>query len=105
MSPPADEQPLTDVTWVHVFERDTPAGAVFMREDADIPLSRRPREQIVLRADGSAMILRAGPDDRLVESPAQWSRDAGDIVVRASGAAQSMRIIEQSADRLLVRMK
>jgi hypothetical protein len=104
MAPPAEQRPLTDVVWVHVFERDTAAGAVFMREDADIPLSRRPRERLVLHADGSAIMLRAGPDDRFVESPARWSRDGDDIVVRA-GTAETLRIIEQSADRLLVRMK
>jgi hypothetical protein len=37
-------------------------------------LSRRPRERLVLKADGSARVLLPGPDDRLVERPARWTK-------------------------------
>jgi hypothetical protein len=76
---------LYATTWVHVFEQDTPQGAVFRPEEADIPLSRRPRERISLQADGSARFLMPGPDDRFVEHP-------------------EMRIVEHSPERLLVEM-
>ena len=36
----ADKKESVTGTWVHVFEEDTPEGAVFRPEDADIPLSR-----------------------------------------------------------------
>ena len=87
--------------WVHVFEEDTPAGAVFRPAESDIPLSRRPRQQVELRPDGTAVLLRGGADDRYVEQPADWSDDGGQIVVRAGGVVR-MRILEWSADRLLV---
>jgi hypothetical protein len=89
-------------TWVHVFEEDTDEGQVFRREDADIPLSRRPRERIELGADGSAALLRPGPDDRFVREPARWTEEGGQIVVRDSADAVRMRIVSRSADRMVV---
>jgi hypothetical protein len=92
------------LTWVHVFEQDTPDGAVFLPEDADIPLSRRPRLRLELGADGSAALWTPGPDDRPVRQPARWIEE-GDhwIVCDADGVAR-MRIVERSADRLVVKM-
>jgi hypothetical protein len=89
------------VIWVHVFEEDTPEGAVFRPIDADIPLSRRPRERLELRDDGSAVLLTGGPDDRPVAQEARWKEEGGQIVVRSRGAVR-LRIKEQSDDRLLV---
>jgi hypothetical protein len=60
-------------TWVHVFEQDTAAGAVFRPEEGDIPLSRRPRERVEMHADGSAVLWAGGPDDRYVAQPATWA--------------------------------
>ena len=91
-------------TWVHVFEEDTPDGAVFKPEDADIPLSRRPRERVELRADGSAVLLAPGPDDRFVPQPARWSDEGGAVIVRDARDTVRMRIIKRSADRLVVDM-
>lgn len=91
-------------TWVHVFEEDTAEGAVFRPEDADIPLSRRPRERIELRADGSATILVPGPDDRFVPQPARWTDEGGALVVRDAEDAVRMRVVKQSSDRLVVEM-
>ena len=87
--------------WVHVFEEDTPEGAVFRPDDANIPLSRRPRERFELRPDGTAVLLSAGPDDRPVPKPARWSEEENGIVLRAGGAVR-LKILEQSEDRLLV---
>jgi hypothetical protein len=82
MPQPGDR--LAATRWVHVFEEDTADGAVYRPEDADIPLSRRPREQIEFSPDGSARVFEGGPDDRLVARRA------------------AVRIIEQSPDRLVV---
>lgn len=90
-------------TWVHVFEEDTAEGAVYRPEDADIPLSRRPRERIQLRQDGSARISVQGADDRYVDQPATWQEDEGAIVIRKSSAAPSLRVVSQTAARLVVR--
>jgi hypothetical protein len=90
-------------TWVHVFEEDTAEGEVFRSADADIPLSRRPRQRVELRPDGSAVLFSGGPDDRYVPTSARWTEEDGEIVVRDANDIVRMRIIEQSADRLLVR--
>ena len=90
-------------TWVHVFEEDTAEGAVYRPEDGDIPLSRRPRERIQLRADGSAHISVQGPDDRYVKEPATWKEEEGAIVIRKGSAAPSLRVVSQTASRLVVR--
>lgn len=91
-------------TWVHVFEQDSKAGAVFRRADTDIPLSRRPRERVELHEDGRAVLLTAGGDDRYVPQPAQWTREDGEIVVRDSRGRVHMRIVEEFPERLVVRM-
>ena len=89
--------------WVHVFEEDTADVRVFRAEDADIPLSRRPRQRLELRPDGSATLWMPGPDDRPVPQPARWTEEDGEIVVRDARDAIQLRIIERSADRLVVR--
>ena len=93
---------LFGTTWVHVFEEDNAEGAVYRPEDGDIPLSRRPRERIQLRPDGSARISVQGADDRYVEQPATWKEEGGAIVIR-QGAAPSLRVVSQTAARLVVR--
>jgi hypothetical protein len=93
-------------TWVHVFEKDTPEGAVYLPEDADIPLSRRPRERLELGDDGEATLLEPGPDDRFVEKPARWT-DSADEAASASRRASNVvdiRIVERTPDRLVVRI-
>ena len=96
-------KPPVSRVWVHVFEEDTPDSATFRPEEADIPLSRRPRERFELRPDGSAVLMGGGPDDRPVAQPASWAVDGSDIVVSAGGTTR-LRIVEQSRDRLRVRM-
>lgn len=96
-------------TWVHVFEEDTPEGAVYRLEDDNIPLSRRPRERLALADDGSARVSAPGPDDRLVDQPATWHEDGGHVVVRttARGAAppRELVIVERSPTRLVVKRR
>jgi hypothetical protein len=103
MSDEASRSTLYDVTWVHVFEEDTPAGSVFMRSDADIPLSRRPRLSFAVHEDGSAEIAIPGGDDRHRSRPARWVDDGAEIVVRADDGSHTLRVIEREADRLIVR--
>ena len=87
--------------WVHVGETDE--GAVYKPEDADIPLSRRPRERMALQADGSARLFLPGPDDRYVEVPATWTDDAGTVVVSARGGKTRLRIVAESPSQLVVK--
>jgi hypothetical protein len=92
-------------TWVHVYEQDTPEGAVYKPEHADIPLSRRPRERIELAPDGKATLLTPGPDDRFVRQVARWSEEDDEVVVRDVSNAVKLRIIERTPDRMVVRVK
>jgi hypothetical protein len=99
----AAECSFCDIEWVHVFEQDNGKDAVYLPIDADIPPSRRPREHLVLHADGSATIRTGGPDDRLVARPAKWSKDDdGNVVVRDQGRA-TLRVVDYSPNRLVVR--
>lgn len=93
---------MTPTTWVHVFEEDTAEGAVYRPEDADIPLSRRPRERLVLGADGRATLFTTGADDRLVGRPGTW-RD-GTTGKAAAQPGADVQIVSRSADRLVVRI-
>jgi hypothetical protein len=90
--------------WVHVFEDDSAAGAVFKPENADIPLSRRPRERVEFRGGGAATIWKGGPDDRPAPIAARWTQEDEALVVRDSGGSVRLRVIEQSPDRLLVKL-
>lgn len=100
---PAKADPLFAKTWVHVFEEDTAAGAVYRAEDdAAIPLSRRPRERLRLDSDGSAYVSGAGPDDRNIERTATWSEQDGALVIRESGAPD-LRVVDRTPARLVVR--
>jgi hypothetical protein len=90
--------------WVHVFEEDTAAGAVFRPEDADVPLSRRPRERIEFRTGGAATIWKGGPDDRPAPIAARWTQEGDELVVRDTGGAVRLRVVEHSPDRLLVKL-
>jgi hypothetical protein len=91
-------------TWVHVFERDTPEGAVYLPEDADIPLSRRPRERLELGADGKATLLVPGPDDRFIRKPARWTDEDGEVAARGSSDAVTVHIVERTSARLVVKI-
>jgi hypothetical protein len=93
---------LVGKTWVHVFEEDTDAGAVYRPDDGDIPLSRRPRERFKINADGSAQLYTPGPDDRVVEHPATWEHDGDALVIRTADGAE-VRIGEHSAAHLIAK--
>ena len=100
----AKANPLFATTWVHVFEEDGAEGEVYRAEDdAEIPLSRRPRERLRFEPDGSAMISGPGPDDRNVQRTGTWTEEDGGIVIHGPAGAKRRRIVEQSASRLVVR--
>jgi hypothetical protein len=89
--------------WVHVFEEDTAEGAVYRPEDDKVPLSRRPRERLEIRADGSAQILAPGPDDRFVAQPASWTEEKDGLVIQARHGGPELRIVQRAPDRLVVK--
>jgi hypothetical protein len=102
----AKADPLFATTWVHVFEEDNAKGAVYRAEDdASIPLSRRPRERLRFRPDGSASISGPGPDDRNIEQPATWREEDGALVISACTGDARLRILKRSPSRLVVQFQ
>jgi hypothetical protein len=94
---------LFATTWVRV--EDTADGAVYRPEDAAIPLSRRPRERLQVKENGTARLFVPGPDDRYIEQPATWTEEDSAVVIRASDGHTSFRIVERSPTRLLVQVR
>lgn len=94
------------IRWVHVFEEDTPAEAVYRPDGANIPLSRRPRECLEIDPDGTARVFRAGPGDRPEPVATKWRKEGETITIEAwpspGGARRERSIVEWSADRLVV---
>lgn len=98
-----DPGALLGVEWVHAFEQDSAHGMVFRPGDADVPLSRRPRERLVLEAGGAARWLTPGAADGLESRPARWSEQDGQIVLRDGEGALLLRIVDQAPGRLMIR--
>ena len=99
---------LVQTRWVHVDGDDADAGAIFRDADGDLPLSRRPRELLEFSDDGTVRKLATGADDRAHEvGHTSWHDEGGHVVFRFSGAAakggSEYRIVEQTADRLVIR--
>ena len=94
---------LFTTRWVHLFEEDTPEGEVYAPEDGPIPLSRRPRERLQLEPDGSATVSGPGPDDRPAPRSARWTDEGGELIVRSDPGRAPLRIVKQSATRLVIR--
>ena len=103
----SSEDPLFHTSWVHIFEEDTGGAAVYRPDTGDVPLSRRPRAQMTLSPDGTARVTVAGPDDRPIDTDAEWTREGDDLVVRAKagrgGADRVLRVSIEGPTRLVVR--
>ncbi|MGI9086327.1 MAG: hypothetical protein ACR2HH_01080 [Chthoniobacterales bacterium] len=99
----APNESLFKRVWVHVHEEDSTEGQVYRPEEDDIPLSRRPRERIQLRPDGSASFSVPGPDDGYVEKPASWTNEEEGLVIRTRGGEQELRLVRQEPSRLIIR--
>ena len=103
----SSKEPLFNTRWIHIFEEDSGAGAVYRPDSADVPLSRRPRSGLTLSPDGSARVTVAGPDDRPVDVAAEWTQEGDAVVVRTRGergkAGQVLRVTVESPTRLVVR--
>jgi hypothetical protein len=101
-----DASAIVGIRWVHVYEEDKTAGAVYRPDSGPVPLSRRPREALTLNADGSATVEAGGPDDRPTGRPARWSDTPAGIVVEAAAhggqAPTVLTITQASADYLIV---
>ncbi len=99
---PQAEVPLVGTVWVHAFEEDDRAGAVYRPEGDSFPLSRRPRRRLTVHADGSATVADGGRDDRLVGRAARWSEVDGTPVIRCADGS-CLRVVSRGPRRLVVR--
>ena len=66
---------------------------MYRPEDDDIPLSRRPRERLELRADGSAHVFGGGPDDRLDRASRRRGREEATASVVHPTRAPGRRVV------------
>jgi len=101
-----DPSAIYGIRWVHVFEEDTAEGQVYKPDSGPIPLSRRPREALTLRADGSATVEVGGADDRPAARSAAWRSTPNGLVVDVPAGAgrgsTELHVIRASPDRLVV---
>ena len=98
---------LLQQRWIHSFEEDGVEAQVYRPQSWDFPLSRRPRDAFELRADGTAHLFLPGAADRPEAAEASWSEEKGELLIRAvkkgAPAPLTLRVVESSADKLLVR--
>jgi hypothetical protein len=102
MPTPNPDDRLFTTRWVHLHEQDSAAGEVYAPEDGPVPLSRRPRQRLELKPDGSATIYGGGADDRPTPTAARWSQEGDEVVVRTDAGGAKLRIVERSATRLVI---
>ncbi|HET9700802.1 MAG TPA: hypothetical protein VFP70_07785 [Burkholderiales bacterium] len=100
----AAPDPLFATRWVHVFEEDTAAGAVYRPDSDDLPLSRRPRDQFELSADGGARLYLPGAGDRPEPVAATWSEEGPELVIRAGRPRRELRVVRREPRRLVVKV-
>ena len=94
---------LFTIRWVHIAEEDTAEGAVYRPDDDRVPLSRRPRDWLELRKDGTAKLFVPGPDDRPVEQQATWQEAGPSRRTRGASSGANLEIVDRAPSRLVVR--
>lgn len=103
-----DPSTICGIRWIHAFEQDTGAGAVFCPETDQIPLARRPRERLELQAGGAARVFVGGADDRPVPRIGRWRATSEGIMIEVPAAdreqAMTWRIVEATPTRVVVSM-
>lgn len=103
-----DPSMICGIRWIHAFEQDTEAGAVFCPETDQIPLARRPRERLELQAGGAARVYVGGADDRPVQRAGRWRATSEGIVIEVPATdrdrAMAWRIVEATPTRIVVSM-
>ena len=95
--------------WIHSWEEDAGGNQVYRPEGYDFPLSRRPRESVELRPDGTLILGEPSASDSLREAQGRWEIAEGDILLFYSGSGtepeKKMRIKSASDDRLVVHVE
>jgi hypothetical protein len=89
--------------WVHAHEEDTATQQVFRHATHPFPPSRG-RRSFELRADGTMVDHRIGPDDRRHPAVGSWNvTPEGVLELRSAGAApSSIRVEQVEPDKLVL---
>jgi len=92
---------------MHSSEEDTENEMVLRPADYDFPLTRRPRESLQLRPDGTLIKGSASPSDSVQEHKGTWRlEDDDELALYTSGEArpsQKLKIASIHDDRLVLK--
>lgn len=66
--------------WIHSFEEDTETEKVFRTEDFDFPMSRQPREHILINSDGKITLADTFESDKPEGKSSRWDFEDENIL-------------------------
>lgn len=92
--------------WLHAYEEDLGDLRVYRPAGVDFAPTRRPREGLLIDAQGGLHLQLPGPDDRLLpasEAATALGMGRHRLPPSANQAGQVLEIIEQTAARLVLR--
>ena len=101
----ADSVPVSG-QWLHSFEEDSGDLQVYRPASADFAPARRPRQGLLIDAQGGLHLQLPGPDDRLLpasEAATPLGMGRHRLPPSMAQAGPVLEIVEQTADRLVVR--
>jgi hypothetical protein len=61
--------------WIHSFEEDTETEKVYRTEDYDFPMSRQPREHILITSDGKITLADTFESDKPEGKSNRWDSE------------------------------
>lgn len=94
---------LVGPVWFHAHEEDDDSRVMYHSKTHEFPRSRQPRESLTLEAGGRLLDGRAGPSDKLIQSPGRWNISGNLLTLqRASGTAY-YEIERATKDTLILR--
>jgi hypothetical protein len=104
MSTPEIEKRALQKEWLHSREEDTGAQIVFRPPDYDFPLTRRPREILELRSDGTLIKGTPSASDSVEEKGGKWKIEGSDKLIFYSEGEpiETWKIASVDSDRLVL---
>ena len=92
--------------WVHSRDEDAGDVRTYRRDPSGLPLARRPRSVLELRADGRVLSRSGGPADTLVGRDGRWeASDLAHLILRwdAPDGETEVEIVERQENLLRLR--
>jgi len=104
MSTPEIKKRALEKQWLHSREEDTGAQIVFRPPDYDFPLTRRPREILELRPDGTLIKGIPSASDSVEEKGGKWKIEGSNrLVFYPEGESkETWKIVSVDRDRLVL---